>query len=295
MDGRPRAARRLGARSRHGRARRAGPRGVDARLLGRPQYRRGGRRDEHDGRRHAGAAVPGKASPRARPQSPRDPDRPSRPHALEGAPMTKHTLIDRLMNADPAAGRDVVDDPALHRARIDAILGSAGPDPLALPEPAADTRPPASGGSRYRRAAIIAVAALAIPGAALAASAAFGPDDVERGLPAGAQLLVGTDPHCAEVERDTVYDCKLGEAPVVEGAQAGDAQPPWLGAVSLIVDRAGRINGGCRSPAGGGMAWGCYIGAGAPGQQIMGPPPPRTPLHGHFEGSPPGAPPGASP
>jgi hypothetical protein len=210
--------------------------------------------------------------------------------------MTKHALINRLRSADPAAGRDVVDDPALRRARIDAILTSSGPDPLALPGATAPTLPRAGGRPRYRRAAFIAAAALAIPGAALAASAAFGPEDVERGLPAGAQLLVGTDPKCSEVERDVVYDCKLGQAPTVEQpAEAGNAQPPWLGAVSLIVDGQGLINGGCRSQSGDGTAWRCYIGQAAADQQILDPRLLGTPIHGHCEDSPSGGPPVASP
>jgi hypothetical protein len=181
-----------------------------------------------------------------------------------------------MRQADPAAGRDVAVDPDLRRARVEAILASTSPDPVAPPS----RRP------RLRRALVVGVAVLAVPGAALAANAVFGPDDVERGLPAGAQLLVGTDPACDEAERDVVYDCKLGSQPRVEQSGVAEgAQPDWRGAVTLIVDRDDRINGGCRSQVSDGTAWRCYIGQAAAEQQILDPHLLGTPIHDRCDGN----------
>jgi hypothetical protein len=176
--------------------------------------------------------------------------------------MNQRTVLDRLRSADPADGRHVVDDPGLRRERFEAILRSTSPDPLP-----ARRRP-----VRQRLVMAAAAAALAIPCASLAASAVFSAHDVERGLPAGAKLLVGTAPACGEVKRDVVYDCKLKVAPAPEGSGAARAlQPSWLGAVSLMVDGGNRINGGCRSQTGDGTAWRCYIGRPAADQRILDP------------------------
>jgi hypothetical protein len=200
--------------------------------------------------------------------------------------MNEHAVITRLRRADPAAGRDVATDPDLRRARVEAILASSGPDPVVPPS----RRP------RSRRAVGVAVAVLAIPGAALAANAVFGPDDVERGLPAGARLLVGTHPTCVEVEPDVAYDCKLETAPTVEqSGSVPSGQPDWLGAVTLMVDRGDRINGGCRSRVSDGTAWRCYVGQAAADQQILDPNLLGTPIHDRCDGPGSSAPPTASP
>jgi hypothetical protein len=200
--------------------------------------------------------------------------------------MTEHAVITRLRQADPANGRDAALDPRVRRARVEAILASTGPDPVAPPS----RRP------RARRAVAVALAVLAVPGAALAANAVFGAEDVERGLPAGAKLLVGTDPTCDEVEPDVVYDCKLRTAPRVdESGSAPSGQPDWLGAVTLIVDRDDRINGGCRSHVSDGSAWRCYIGQAAAEQQILDPNLLGTPIHDRCDGSGASGPPTPSP
>ena len=200
--------------------------------------------------------------------------------------MNEHAVVTRLRQADPAAGRDVTIAPGLRRVRVEAILASTSPDPVAPPPP----RP------RGRRAVAVAVAVLAVPGAALAASAVFGPDDVERGLPAGAELLVGSDPACHEVEPDVVYDCKLGSPPKVgQSGSAPSGQPDWLGAVTLMVDRGDRINGGCRSQASDGSAWRCSIGQAAADQQILDPNLLGTPINDRCGGPGSSGPPTRSP
>jgi hypothetical protein len=200
--------------------------------------------------------------------------------------VNENSVIRRLRRADPAAGRDVVDEPDLRRARVEAILTSSRPDSLAATPPRGGTRARASGGFRYPRTVALAVAALAIPGVALAASAMFGPDDVERGLPAGAQLLVGSDPACHVVEADISYDCTLKTAPTPRQSESAlRPQPSWRGAVSLLVDRGGRIDGGCRSQSADGIAWRCYIGQAAAEQRILDPKLLGTPIHDHCDDS----------
>jgi hypothetical protein len=196
--------------------------------------------------------------------------------------MKQRAVIDRLRSADPADGRHLVDAPALRRARVEAILGSTDPDPLA-----SHRSPPRNRHrSRYRRATAVVAAAVAIPCAALAANAVFSATDVERGLPAGAKLLVGTDPVCSEVQRDAVYDCKLKVAPRIDQSGAApNIQPSWLGAVSLMVDGGARINGGCRSQTRDGTAWRCYIGQAANEQHILHLQLLGTPIHNHCERS----------
>jgi hypothetical protein len=198
--------------------------------------------------------------------------------------MNEHALITRLQGGDPAAGRDLVVDPALRRARVEAILASTEIEPVAPP----------SRRRRFPRAVAVAAVVLAVPGAALAANAVFGPGDVERGLPAGAHLLVGTDPTCAEAEPGIVFDCKLANPPTVE--QSGSApKPDWRGAVTLLVDRDDRINGGCRSQVSDGSAWRCYIGQAADTQHILDPNLLGTPLKARCGGSGASAPPTPSP
>jgi hypothetical protein len=113
------------------------------------------------------------------------------------------------------------------------------------------------------------MAALALPGGALAAGALFGPADVERGLPDGAQVLNGTDPKCSEVEAGSVYDCTLKTPPAAAPSGAGDGAHVWLNSVSLMADRDERVNGGCVAQNAEGTAWRCYVGRAAVHEWIL--------------------------
>jgi hypothetical protein len=187
--------------------------------------------------------------------------------------MNQRTLMTRLRNADPAAGRELVDDAGLRRARVEAILASGGRDPLAPTETA---RPRQAGRSGYRRAAAVAVAVAALPGAALAASAVFGPDDAERGLPAGAQILAGSNPVCEQVE-DDVFDCKLTLPDALDAPDTTMGEPvTWT---SLMVDSNDHITGGCRTHAEDASVWRCYAGEAAADQHLLDPASLGTKIH----------------
>jgi hypothetical protein len=179
--------------------------------------------------------------------------------------MNQRTLITRLRDGDPVAGRRAADDPALRRARVDAILASSLHEPDGI-SPADVRRPRHQGRSRYRRAATVAVAVVALPGAAVAASVAFGPEEVERGLPAGAEILAGSHPVCHQVE-DRVFDCKLTLPHELERPEGATGAPiTWT---SLMVDDDDRIVGSCTTHADEGSVWRCYVGQAAADQHLL--------------------------
>ena len=179
--------------------------------------------------------------------------------------MSRADLITRLRAADPIAGREPLEDPALEQARILALQSTTE---LPAGAPVHD-RASRSRRSRLRRAAAMSMAALALPGGALAAGALFGPGDVERGLPDGARVLNGTDPKCTEVEAGSVYDCTLTTPPPEAPSGAGAPARTWLNAVSLMADRDELVNGGCVAQTTDGMTWRCYVGSAAVREWIL--------------------------
>jgi hypothetical protein len=116
-----------------------------------------------------------------------------------------------------------------------------------------------------RRAGLaLAVAAIAVPGAAVAATQLLSTDDVARSLPAGTRMLIGTDPSC-EVVRDQVeYRCTLARAP-----QGEIAPGQFKGTVEPTVDDHHIVNGGCRAQDADGRTWSCYLGQEAVRQKIV--------------------------
>jgi hypothetical protein len=117
-----------------------------------------------------------------------------------------------------------------------------------------------------RMAAGLAAAVIAIPGAAVAATQLFGPDDVARSLPAGTLMLQGTEPTCTVVHDQVEYRCTLTRTPRGEIA-AGQ----FKGTVEPTVDAHETVNGGCRSLSADGRTWACYLGRAAVDQKIIGP------------------------
>jgi hypothetical protein len=117
-----------------------------------------------------------------------------------------------------------------------------------------------------RLAAGLAAAVIAIPGAAVAATQLFGPDDVARSLPAGTLMLQGTEPSCTVVQDQVEYRCTLARAPHGELAPG-----QFEGTVEPTVDAHGTVNGGCRSLSADGRTWACYLGRAAVDQKIIGP------------------------
>jgi hypothetical protein len=108
-----------------------------------------------------------------------------------------------------------------------------------------------------------AAAAVAIPGAAIAASQLIDTNDVARSLPAGTLSLAGTQPSCTVVRQNVEYRCTLGRTPAAEVSD-------WKGTVESTVDASKHVNGGCRSLASDGRTWQCYIGRAAVEEKIIG-------------------------
>jgi hypothetical protein len=120
---------------------------------------------------------------------------------------------------------------------------------------------------RRKVVAVLAAAAIVLPGAALAANALITNEDVARSIPNGTLVLMGTNPVCTTVRANVEFDCVLASAPHEGDISAG----AWKGTVEPTVDRNKRVNGGCRSLDADGMHWRCYIGEEAVRQQIIGP------------------------
>jgi hypothetical protein len=121
-------------------------------------------------------------------------------------------------------------------------------------------------GRRRTLGAVLAAAAIAVPGAALAADALISGDDVAKSIPSGTWALMGTHPTCTTVRTDVEFDCRLASPPRTGDVEAGG----WAGTVEPTVDRTRHVNGGCRSLSADGMRWRCYIGREAVRQGIIG-------------------------
>jgi hypothetical protein len=117
---------------------------------------------------------------------------------------------------------------------------------------------------RIRRRFVLIAAALVIvlPGIAFAAIALTG-EQVAASLPAGTEMLIGTDPHCTAVREGVEYHCVLSRPP--PSPEVSDLR----GTVEPTVDETKHVNGGCRSLASDGLTWQCYIGQEAVVQKII--------------------------
>jgi hypothetical protein len=130
----------------------------------------------------------------------------------------------------------------------------------------ATTRRAAARRRRTRRTGLALIAAaIAVPGAAVAATQLLSTDDVAGSMPAGTLMLQGTEPSCTIVRDQVEYRCTLARAPHGEIA-AGQ----FKGTVEPTVDRHGTVNGGCRSLSADGRDWSCYLGQAAVTQKIIG-------------------------
>ncbi|HZO98334.1 MAG TPA: hypothetical protein VFB42_13315 [Gaiellaceae bacterium] len=128
---------------------------------------------------------------------------------------------------------------------------------------ASKRRRPARRLARGRLAAAALALAVVAPGAAVATTKLIGSGEVAAGLPAGTLSLAGTEPACTVVEQDVEYHCVLAKAPAPEVRD-------WQGTVEPTVDATRHVNGGCRSLAGDGTVWECYLGQAAVDQRIIG-------------------------
>lgn len=119
---------------------------------------------------------------------------------------------------------------------------------------------------RRKLAAALVAAAIAVPSAALAANALITTDDVEKSIPSGTLVLMGTSPSCTTIRANVEFDCVLSTLPKQGDIAAGG----WKGTVEPTVDSRDRVNGGCRSLNADGTHWRCYVGEAAVRERIIG-------------------------
>jgi hypothetical protein len=155
---------------------------------------------------------------------------------------------------------------------------------------AADLTRAERGRRRRTVGAVLAVAAVVLPGAAVATSALITDDQVADSIPSGTFALIGTEPRCTTVRPNVEYDCRLTTPPRSDEGPVGDlkrADKPtlrgskplpmptvhpaqdWKGAAEPTVGEAKHVNGGCRSLNAEGTHWRCYIGLEAVRQRII--------------------------
>jgi hypothetical protein len=145
--------------------------------------------------------------------------------------------------------------------------------------------------SHTRRVAIAGgLLGLALAGTGVAAALGqLSTDEVERGMPGGSWILLGTDPTCTTAD-DVVYDCTLTNPPRPEWTnityrridsrgdgswELGPGSPHLIdgeynGRLELIVDDQSRVAGGCVGQDDAGMHWTCYVGERAVDEGIVG-------------------------
>lgn len=114
---------------------------------------------------------------------------------------------------------------------------------------------------------VVAALAVAIPGAAVAATELISDNaTVAQSIPAGTLSLIGTEPTCTTVTANVEYHCTLAKVPSNDG---GPPAGQWKGTVEPTVDATQHVNGGCRSLSDDGREWECYIGQAAVTQKII--------------------------
>jgi hypothetical protein len=133
--------------------------------------------------------------------------------------------------------------------------------------------------TRARVALGLVALALALPAAAIATGVLSTSEEVADGLPNGAALLVGTDPHCAPLREGIEYECVLSSPPKEMSLRDGYERAfgewlgepgEWMGVVEVTVDPDKHVNGGCRSRNADGTLWRCYLGEEAVRHKIIG-------------------------
>jgi hypothetical protein len=120
------------------------------------------------------------------------------------------------------------------------------------------------GRRRVPKRLLLIAAALAVGGSTAVgiATQLVSEESVAQSMPAGAAMLVGTDPTCTVVRVGVEYHCVLSRAP-------DGGIDDYMGTVYETVDATQHVNGGCRSLRSDGLEWQCYIGQAAVDQQII--------------------------
>jgi hypothetical protein len=116
-------------------------------------------------------------------------------------------------------------------------------------------------------AALAAIAVVAV-GTAVA-SRLLSERDVERSLPQGSTVFIGTEPRCHAVEPGIAYRCRLARTPTMMSVTGPDGRPAFQGAKFGTVDGENRVNGGCLALNDLGTDWACYVGERAVAEGIV--------------------------
>jgi hypothetical protein len=144
--------------------------------------------------------------------------------------------------------------------RLGDALERAAANDLRRPRPLEAPAGRRRGGKRLLLLA--AALAVGVPTAAGIVRGLISEESVAQSMPAGAAMLVGTDPTCAVVRDGVEYHCVLSRSP-------DGGIDDYLGTVYETVDATQHVNGGCRSLRSDGLEWQCYIGQAAVDQQII--------------------------
>ncbi|MGH7541783.1 MAG: hypothetical protein ACRELC_12360 [Gemmatimonadota bacterium] len=125
-------------------------------------------------------------------------------------------------------------------------------------------------GARRVLALVAVVVAVAAAGTAIA-SRLVTESDVERFLPQGSAVFVGTDPQCVAIDPGVAYRCRLARPPATVAVTGSDGRPAYKGAKFGTVDDESRVNGGCVAVNHPGTLWDCYLGERAVAEDILSP------------------------
>lgn len=167
--------------------------------------------------------------------------------------------LDEVARVNPVPAEAVAGERASERARTarDQITRS----PLSLTA----ARRPRKVASRFA----LAVVAIGITGAGTAVAAhLFSERDVERYLPQGSTVFIGTEPRCSVIEPGIAYRC-LTRTPSRMSVEGPDGRPAFEGAKFATVDDGKRVNGGCIALNDPGTEWACYVGERAVAEGIL--------------------------
>ncbi len=148
-----------------------------------------------------------------------------------------------------------------------ADLARSGPTPIDEARSRRHIRPRARFSRRARIATALAVAALAIPAAAIATGVLTSEQEVADSI-AGTITFAGTEPTCTTLREGVEYECVVDHDQLINGE--GVKPGHFLGVVLPSIDRnTERTNGGCRSQDAEGTRWTCYLGDESVRQRIL--------------------------
>lgn len=166
---------------------------------------------------------------------------------------------------------DLADVARLNPVPLDSLAGAHESDHAkALLKQILADPPPQVRARRRGRRIVLAVAALVVLCAGTGVAARMlTQHDVERFLPQGSTVFIGTNPTCVAVTPGIEYRCRLATAPTHMDVTGPEGQPAFKGAKFGTVDDDHRVNGGCLALNDAGTSWACYLGARAVQEHIL--------------------------